>query len=193
MQADYIEPARIDHILAALMPPNELAMRISLSTGLRIDDVLSLRTAQIEKARITVREKKTGKTRRIYMPEYLRRWALRQAGRYYVFEHRTKQTQHRTRQAVYKDLKRAAAAFRTENKLNISPHSARKIYAVEAFKKSGDPAKVQELLNHSDPAVTMLYTMAEEITRRKLERRSLPKNRRQISDARFMELIEKRR
>ena len=45
----------------------------------------------------------------------------------------------------------------------------RKIYAVNAYAKSGgDISKVQKLLNHSDPAVTMVYAMADVITQRKL-------------------------
>jgi integrase len=170
MRTDAINPKLFDHILAALMPDNETALRISLATGLRIDDVLALRTEQLIKAKnnkLTVRERKTGKNKRIYMPEHLLRDALRRSGEIYVFPHRTDGRRHRTRQAVWKDIKRAAKLFRISEALTIAPHSARKIYACEAFKKTGDMRKVQALLNHADATTTALYIMAEEIAKKK--------------------------
>lgn len=171
MRSDYINPAILDHILAALTPENELAMRVALATGLRIDDVLSLSTADIMRTtnnRITVTEKKTQKHRRVYIPELLLQEMRRRSGHIYVFEGRTAATKHRTRQAVWKDLKRAADAYRVRKALTISPHTARKVYAVEAFKRYGSPEKVQRLLQHSDPAVTALYILAEDVSARKL-------------------------
>lgn len=74
--------------------------------------------------------------------------------------------QARTRQAVWKDLKRIAGLFRLH--MNLAPHSCRKIYAVEAYKRSGgDVKKVQKLLNHDSEAVTMLYCLADELTKRR--------------------------
>jgi site-specific recombinase XerD len=70
---------------------------------------------------------------------------------------------------VYKDIKRAARAFRVE--VNVAPHSARKIYAVNEYKKDMDIKKVQKLLNHSDEAVTLLYCMADQITERALRKK----------------------
>ena len=68
-KADWVPADLMGHILAALMPENALALRVSLATGLRIDDVLSLRRIDIEKGqKFTIREKKTGKSRRIYLP-----------------------------------------------------------------------------------------------------------------------------
>ena len=82
-----------------------------------------------------------------------------------MFEGRLDGRKHRTRQAVFKDIKRAAAAFGL--KRNVAPHSLRKIYAVDEFEKTGNLKKVQKLLNHSDEAVTILYAMANVIGNRK--------------------------
>ena len=155
----------IVHILAALQPANRLACEISLCTGLRINDVLSLKAAEIKKQRFTVREEKTGKTKRVYLPVDIWRRALNCSGKHYVFEGRLNGREHRTRQAVYKDLKRAARLFGCKE--NIAPHSLRKIYAVEEYAKYGDLKRVQKLLNHSSETVTMLYAMANCIDRRK--------------------------
>lgn len=171
MRADYVAREELGHLLAALMPPNRLALEVSLATGLRIGDVLSMRTEQLQGAsdrRVTVRELKTGKTRRIKLPVELYRRMIAQAGRVWVWEGRIDWRKHRTRQAVNKDLARAARLWRLPPKLHISPHTARKVYAVTQYQRSGDLAKIQKLLNHSDEAVTMLYAMADALTERKM-------------------------
>ena len=160
--------------MAALMPANRLAMRVVLATGLRISDVLSLKTEWLNRQRFTVRELKTGKTRRVYIPAELRAELLGQAGRLYVFEGRTDWRQHRTREAVYKDVKRAAAFFQrtgaVDKRLQVSPHSGRKVYAVEDYRRKGSLAAVGADLNH-DPrhvAVTMLYALSDKLGEREL-------------------------
>lgn len=169
MRSDYVDRVTFEHVLAALTEPNRLAVEVSLATGLRIDDVLHIKTSQLGE-RMTVRERKTGKTRRVQLGRELVDALLSIAGRVWVFEGRTDYRKPRTRQAVYKDIKRAAAAFRVR-RLQLSPHSARKIYAVTQYHKSGSMAKVQQLLNHSSEAVTMLYALADEVSARKLTRR----------------------
>lgn len=161
MRSEWIKGEIMSHILAALTYENRLACEVSLFTGLRIGDVLSLRSGKLfdYNGRFTIREQKTGKPRRVYLPADLRERLRDNAGRYFVFEHRTDPRKHRTRQAVFKDLKRAARAFRVHE--NVAPHSLRKMYAVEWFAKSGSIKKVQNLLNHSDEAVTMLYALAD--------------------------------
>lgn len=179
MRSDYVDPAVLEHILAALTPENRLVMQVSLATGLRVSDVLGIKSEQVRMGqRFTVREQKTGKGRRIYLPEYLRQAMLSNMGRYFVFEGRTDPKRPRTRQAVWKDLHRAARAFRCSKTVGISPHTARKVFAVEAFKRYGSADRVQRLLNHGDRAVTMLYCIAEEVTKRKLHGSTDPRKAR---------------
>lgn len=64
VRSSYVEPTPLGLVLAALQPANRLVFEIMLATGLRVGDVLALRTAQVERQRFTVREQKTGKTRR---------------------------------------------------------------------------------------------------------------------------------
>lgn len=163
MRSEWIEKGEMKHVLAALMPENRLACEVSLATGLRINDVLSLKTTDVKKQRFTVREQKTGKIRSVYLPAALWRACLENAGQIFIFPHRLNGREHRTRQAVFKDLKRAAKAFRCTE--NVCPHSLRKIYAVCEFEKNHDLKRVQKLLNHSDEAVTMIYAMANVIRR----------------------------
>lgn len=166
MRSEWIPKGDFEHILAALMPENRLACEVSLATGLRIGDVLALTPDKVRKQRFTIHEQKTGKSRTIRLPTELVDRCLLCSGQHYVFEHRLNGRRHRTRQAVFKDLKRVADLFGC--KKNITPHSARKVYAVEEFERSGGNLKrVQRLLNHSDEAVTMLYACANIVGKRK--------------------------
>lgn len=164
MRSEWVSDEIISHVLAALMPSNQLAIETSLRYGMRIGDVLSMRRIDVEKGSFTYKEEKTGKRRRIKLSQSFQLRLLGQSGRIFVFEHRLDVKKHRTRQAVYKDIKRAAKAFRVSERL--SPHSARKIYAVDCFKKYGDIKKVQSLLNHDSEAVTMIYALADNLTKK---------------------------
>jgi len=158
MRSQWIPKGDMMYILASLKPENRLACELSLYTGLRINDVLSLKTNEVKKGRFTIREEKTGKLKKISLPKELVERCLSFAGKHYVFEHRFNGLEHRTRQAVFKDLRKSAEKFRI--KKHISVHSMRKIYAVEEFEKSGNLKHVQKLLNHSNEAVTVLYAMS---------------------------------
>lgn len=159
----YADRAQMAHILAALMPENRVIVQLCMATGLRVSDVLELRSADL-KRRQTVREKKTGKTRRVQWPANLYDEMERGAGRYWVFESRTDPRKHRTRQAVWKDIKQAEAVFKRSGSLsrrqNIGTHTARKYAAVGAYHRGG-MAAAQRLLNHSDPLITRLYALAD--------------------------------
>lgn len=163
LRTTYATRAQMGHILAALMPANRTIVRLCMATGLRVSDVLQLRTSDL-KRRQTIRESKTGKTRRIQWPAALYDEMQQGAGRYWVFECRTDPHKHRTRQAVYKDIKRAERMYKRSHILskrqNIGTHTARKIAAVDAYHRGGMPA-AQRLLNHSDPLITRLYALAD--------------------------------
>lgn len=166
MRTEWIPKGEMVHILASLYPENRLACEVSLATGLRINDVLALTPQKVRKQRFTIREEKTGKTRLVRLPSELVKRCLACSGQHYIFEGRLDGRKHRTRQAVFKDLKRASANFNV--KKNVAPHSLRKIYAVDEFEKSGCNIKrVQKLLNHESEAVTLLYAMANCIGKRK--------------------------
>ena len=169
MRSDYIFNEELEHILATLMPENRLALEVSLYTGLRISDVLSLKTQNIRQ-RMSIQEQKTGKRRHFYLSKELVARLIANGGSVYCFPHRYDGKKHRTRQAVWKDLNRAMELFRVPKKLVISPHTCRKVYAVNQFKKCGNIKEVQKLLNHSSESVTVLYAMADVLTeRRKLK------------------------
>lgn len=149
-------------------------MRAALTTGLRISDVLNLKTAQL-KPHFWVTEMKTGKRRQVGLPEPLLSDIKNQAGEEWAFPGRNGK-KPRTRQAVWKDVKRAAKSFRLPQ--NVGPHSARKVYAVELLEKYGDIERVRKALNHSRESVTLIYAMADKQLEAKNKKRRARKGRR---------------
>ena len=157
-----------------------------MQTGLRVGDVVCLTRKQVASGRCTVKEHKTGKTRRIYLPVKLRKEIISLSvatspTSVYAFPGRAgAKTPHRTRQAVWRDLRRACDALRLDS--NLTPHSMRKVYAVKTLGDTGSVERVQRLLNHDDPSVTMLYAMADKLSRssylvrrRKRNKKGLPR------------------
>ena len=61
MRTDYLNPQIYNRLYAVMTYENVLALRISLETGLRIDDVLSLTANQIIGRTLRGTEEKTGK------------------------------------------------------------------------------------------------------------------------------------
>lgn len=132
-----------------------------LRTGLRVGDVVALRADQIG-PRFTVREAKTGKGRRVSLPGPLvDQIKAASRGSAWAFPSPRDPTKHRTRQAVWKDIKRAQRAFRI--KVNCGSHSMRKAYAVELMAKYGDLERVRRALNHDNDWTTMLYAFADRL------------------------------
>lgn len=176
MKTEYLLRNEVDNVLSVLTPRNALVMRVALHTGLRVGDVLALKTEKIG-PHFWVTERKTGKRRQVGLPEPLLSDLQKQAGPVWVFESPRTGKPH-TRQAVWKDVKRAARAFRLPQ--NVGPHSARKVFAVELLAKYGDLERVRRALNHSSDTVTMIYAMADRQLESKRGRRRAAAGRRKV-------------
>lgn len=158
MTTEYLLHKEVRMVLSALMPQNRLIMEVVLHTGMRISDVLEMRPEQLKPSGWLV-EKKTGKRRRYGLPGPLLAAIREQAGEVWAFPSPKNPAQHKTRQAVWYDLKRAAKAFRLPQ--NVGTHSLRKVYAVELMRKYGSIDKVRRNLNHGSDSVTAIYAMAD--------------------------------
>ena len=167
MTTEYLLNREVERVLAALMPSNRLVMRVILHTGLRVSDVLTLRPEDL-KPRAWIVEQKTRKRRLVGFPADLLRDLRAEAGDIWVFPGRDPM-KHRTRQTVWADVKRAAAAFRLPQ--NVGTHSGRKVYAVELLRKYGNFEQVQRNLRHSSAAVTAVYAMADRLLEQKYKKR----------------------
>lgn len=167
MTTEYLLEKEVEQVLDLLTYENRLVLRVLLHTGLRIGDVLQLQPQQL-KPNFWITEQKTGKRRQVGLPEPLLSDLLDNSGEWWVFPG-TDPRKHRSRQAVWKDVKRAAAAARLT--ANAAPHSARKVYAVKLLEKYGDIERVRRALNHGGIEVTLIYAMADKRLHAKGRRR----------------------
>lgn len=167
MRTEYLIDREVELILAALTETNRLVIRTALVTGLRVGDVLALKPERL-KPHFWVTEQKTGKKRQVGLPEPLLSDLKNNAGEHWVFPGRDP-LKHHTRQAVWKDVKRAAKAFRLPQ--NVAPHSFRKVYAVDLMQKYGDIERVRRALNHGSETITAIYALADMQLKAKYKRR----------------------
>lgn len=157
MRTEYLLQREVEQVLDLLTVENRLLARLLLHTGLRVGDALELRPEQL-RPNFWITEQKTGKRRQVGIPEPLLSDLREAAGKWWVFPGADPR-KHRTRQALWKDVKRAARACRLT--ANAAPHSLRKVYAVELLERYGDIDRVRRALNHGGIEVTMIYAMAD--------------------------------
>lgn len=160
MRADYVNPVIYQKIYHLLTYENALALRTSLETGLRISDVLKMKTTDLNGRTLDFVAQKTGKGGKKVLSADLARRLKQISGDIWIFEGRDG-TKPRTRQAVWKNVKKAARELKLEQ--NVSVHSARKTYAVETFHKRGLGAAQKEL-QHDRMDNTMLYAFSDLIS-----------------------------
>lgn len=167
MRTEYLIQREVEQVLDLLTFDNRLLARLLLHTGLRVGDALRLRPEQL-RPNFWITEQKTGKRRQVGIPEPLLSDLRAYAGENWVFSG-ADPTKPRTRQALWKDVKRAARACRLT--ANAAPHSLRKVYAVDLLERYGDIERVKRALNHSGVEVTLIYAMADKRLRAKGQRR----------------------
>lgn len=166
--ASYIEMNLLNEIINRLLPDNRLIMRIALETGMRISDVLEIREGDIRNNRsIVLVEHKTGKVVRRKLSAALRREIMTikpYSGEdgYYLFPHRDHpRTRHRVRSTVNKDIYRVLRDMGIQG--SVSPHSARKGYAVALYARTEDLDEVRKALNHEYKSTTIVYALADKM------------------------------
>lgn len=144
-----------------------LLFAIGINTSLRISDILQLKWNQILSAgklvpEFTVKEQKTGKTKRIKVnsglasavKEYMKHY---NSPKGYVFSSNSHHTKGKpwTRQYAWKMLKAAAKAVNFDG--NMGTHSLRKTFGYHAYRSGASLDTLMVLFNHSSPRITALY------------------------------------
>ena len=155
-----MNPVIYQKIYHLLTYENALALRTSLETGLRISDVLKIKKTDLNGRTLDFIAQKTGKGGKKVLSADLARRLKQISGDNWIFEGRFG-TKPRTRQAVWKNVKKAARELHLEQ--NLSVHSARKTYAVEVFHIRGLGAAQKEL-QHDRMDNTMLYAFSDLIS-----------------------------
>lgn len=132
---------------------------IGAHNGLRISDVLRLQVKHIRAYRPTIKEIKTGKAKRLYIPAKLRQELIEatktKPDTAWLFPSPTNPSKPISRQAVFKAFKRAA--HKRGDKANVGTHTMRKNYAQKLLRKGLPLKRIQTKLNHRYLADTLRY------------------------------------
>ena len=164
---EYVEPIRSKLQIQAMKKylkqqnlRNYLLFVLGINSGLRISDLLRLKVNDVkDKDRIILREKKTGKlkdfplaeTCKKSIKEYLN--TLDKEDDWLFQSHKRKSPI--TRIQAYRIINSAARAIGMREA--IGTHTLRKTFGYWAYKKGVDVVKIQKLLNHSAPSITLAY------------------------------------
>lgn len=144
-----------------LKMPHSLIYKVGATTGLRVSDIISLRKSILKTKEPTIKEQKTGKSKRIYIPQKLRREMIQYSENNqseYIFSGNGK-SGHITRQSVHKAFKKAAN--KADIDVNIATHAMRKKYARTLYAKGKTLKYIQGKLNHKSISDTLLYLTDE--------------------------------
>jgi integrase len=138
---------------------------LGINSGLRISDLLKLTVEDVKsKDRITIRETKTGKAKdfplsdnsKKAVAEYLKTEEITSG---VLFPSRKKSGSKGSgaisRQQAYDIINQAARAVGITEA--IGTHTLRKTFGYHAYKAGHDITRIQQLLNHSAPSVTLRY------------------------------------
>ncbi|MED3575793.1 site-specific integrase [Cytobacillus praedii] len=131
---------------------------LGINTGLRISDLLALRVGDVRgKSHIVITEQKTGKLKRFKinneLQQHISKFTIDKNTAAYLFQSRRGQDRiHRVQ--AWKILNVAAQEVGLSE---IGTHTLRKTFGYHFYQKYKDVAVLQQIFNHSSPAVTMRY------------------------------------
>ncbi len=107
---------------------------MGINTGLRISDILKLKVGDVKGSHISMREKKTGKQKRIQITAALKRelkWVIEEReDNEYLLQSRQGRNRPIGRSMAYKILSGAAAEFGLDE---IGTHTLRKTYGYHMY------------------------------------------------------------
>ena len=132
---------------------------IGINTGLRVSDLLTLKVSEVKGKDVhIIREGKTGKVRRIHINSTIKKeiesYTADKEPHEYLFQSRKGDNKPIGRVQAYTILNNAAKAVGLDE---IGSHSLRKTFGYWHYQQNKDVAVLQNILNHSTPAVTMRY------------------------------------
>ncbi|MFQ4603357.1 hypothetical protein C4U98_00035 [Clostridioides difficile] len=150
--------------LESIHPKWSIMFKLGVLTGLRVSDILNLKVEDVDLC-IKVKEQKTGKYRKINVPDslyielkkYIKQYKLGK-GDYLIFSNkRGKERQQKavSRQQAYRVLRDSSTMVGLKE--NIGTHGMRKTMAYHLYQKDKDIALVQYVLNHSSSETTLRY------------------------------------
>ena len=131
---------------------------MGINVGVRIGDLLKLQVRHVrDREYLTIREEKTGKTKRFRLNAMLRNiieeYTTDKEDTDYLFPSK-KTKEPISRVQAYRIMKEAGEALGMEN---VGTHSLRKSFGYHFYQKNKDIAMLQDIFNHSSERVTKIY------------------------------------
>ncbi len=163
---NYVDPIRslsdielVKNLLKLHNYRDFLLFTFGINSGLRISDILKLRVGDVrEKNHLEIIEKKTGKLRKVLITssikQILKSYIVHKKDTDWLFNSRKGNTPI-TRVQAYRILK--TVCNEAGLKASIGTHSLRKTFGYHLYKRTKDVALLQNILNHSNPNITLRY------------------------------------
>ncbi|MGL4731128.1 MAG: site-specific integrase [Clostridium sp.] len=138
---------------------NYMIFNIGINTGLRISDLLNLKVEDVKnKTHIIIKEKKTGKMKRILINSNLKmdidKYIYNMRNEEYLFKSQKGDNTPITRVQAYRILNGAAYKVGLDE---VGTHTLRKTFGYFHYKQYKDVAILQDIFNHSSPSITLRY------------------------------------
>lgn len=171
---------RMRAVLKSQSTRNELLFILGINVGIRISDILKLKFVDLIKPNkktikksVTIKEKKTGKTKTFYIGDVVAKVLesyMKELSTFdlddYIFKSRKGENKPITRQQAYRILNNAAEFIGLiERDPNtgvliggeIGTHTLRKTFGFHAYKNGVSLELLMSLFNHSSKEITLRY------------------------------------
>ena len=176
LKLEFVQPIRdkkkintIKKILLAKNIRDYCLFTLGINSGLRISDLLNLQIRNVVdengkiRDRITLREKKTSKTKdfpisdiaRKAISEYLKTRKFEFDEPFFLSKKQNNGKAALQRDQAYKIINNAAREIGIKEK--IGTHTLRKTFGYHAYQSGASIEVIQKLLNHSAPSITLRY------------------------------------
>ncbi|MFB4163665.1 tyrosine-type recombinase/integrase [Alteribacillus sp. JSM 102045] len=147
---------------SALHGRNRLLFTVGVSLGMRISDLLTLKVGDLRgKDTLIINEGKTDKKRRIKLNATIRKEVAQLKGvrdDEYLFRSAKGDNRPISRVQAYRILNAAAERAGIADKIGgIGTHTLRKTHGWILHENGVDITRIQAMLNHSSPAITLQY------------------------------------
>ena len=157
-----LSKGEIEMILGALTNLKHISLLYTIySSGLRLNEILSLRVQDIsfDRNQIFVKKGKGKKDRVVMLSDVLKLLLIKYTDKYkpqyWLFEGQDQKTQY-SASSIQKVVKQAA--YKAGITKPVTPHKIRHCFATHLLDDGTDIRFIQELLGHKDIKTTLIYT-----------------------------------
>ena len=151
---------KVKNILLKQNVRNYVLFCSGINMGLRISDILKLKVSDIkDKTHVELKEDKTGKTKRFYINDDLRKYfeilIKDMPVNSYIFQSQKGNNQSIDRIQAYRIINKACREAGIKE--SIGTHTLRKTFGYWHYQQFKDVAILQNIFNHASQSVTLRY------------------------------------